>query len=115
MSTRRACALADQLGQTRTVLKHVSGLLGQGGALNAVGSQSGSRTFNGHRVYRLPRGRLPTCEFGLPRTLSTSEATASSDCSRISGLSCGALTLRAMMEVARGEPIVTAALSSHRA
>jgi hypothetical protein len=36
-------------------------------------------------------------------------ATASSDCSRISGLSCGALTLRAMMEVARGEPIVTAA------
>lgn len=95
--------------------KHVSGLLRQEGVLNAVGSQSGSRTFNGHRVYRLPLGRLPTCEFGLQLTLSRSEATASSDCSRISGLWCGVLTLRAMMEVARGEPIVTAALSSHRA
>jgi hypothetical protein len=43
------------------------------------------------------------------KAVRTPNATASSDCSRISGLSEGALTLRAMMEVARGEPIVTAA------
>ena len=43
------------------------------------------------------------------------KATASSDCSRISGLLSGALTLRAMTEVAREEPIVTATLSGHRA
>ena len=56
-----------------------------------------------------PSGALPACEFGRSSPCRHPNATASSDCSRISGLSCGALTLRAMMEVARGEPIVTAA------
>jgi hypothetical protein len=87
------------------------------------------QTFDGHADHRLrlapvaaSQGRLR--DRGSPgdlarrlsragrtraKALRTSNPIASSDCSRISGLSEGAFTLRAMMEVARGEPIVTAA------
>jgi hypothetical protein len=116
-------------------LIRVSGLLRQDGRAGRVVSQSSSRPFRATRMIGFATRWLQAVAGGsfvtggspgdLARRLSragrarekalrTLNATASSDCTRISGLSCGALTLRAMMESRARGANRDSGLSSHR-